>query len=732
MSVMDVSRLLRAVVFSILVLLLAGGGFGFAYAAADGGERPAVAFPRPGDSATYSVTEFHVGPAEGSLGPATFTLTWLPEVWVASDDYRLHLAHPLLSEWKSDNAYQVRETYYDAATGEAILVSGQGKYTATVSGVDCGEAAECKFRYDFYDQSGGPCGARNALQDGQSLGKPLRVIGACDYVDGQDEMVYRHAGSERMGKYQTAKFQDADRPYFAAWYSPDLPFPVRWTSTQSDNVYYGWLGHERMYDMRLQDFTAGAGTYSRPATSIVGGGPGPVELQPRTALLFDFGGFPSPLPFPEAYAAAAADTGEFGLAGFLQEHPDAYVAEAYGNQWIDRNGSPHHAWYFIVTDGTAWQGVLVRLGPARWLDSIEPLSTWGEVVVPGSPADRVWVEEYRLSQESREARDTGRFYPPPSLLPSHLPRPADLLERQTFVENRQQDGAHYLTWAITCKTAACLEPKTLIGTGYQQTYYSGTRVVHVQGYTPGDGQEGDLAILYADADGTPVRRWAFSYDRPSYTPLGGADQSASDYQLAPPQRVQSGAVWALPDAPAAAVGFSFLALAASALYYFWPSLKGLPILGLFSRIEPDRVLDHPARKTLFALIEANPGIHFQEIGRRTGFGRGQLEHHLRKLQAADLVSRVQGSSYTCFFALGQVDRRVMAAAPLLRSDGGRTILATLQRQPGATSRQLAAQLGLSAGTVSYHVKRLRDAGLLESAGGSLHLTETGRQAGAVA
>lgn len=72
----------------------------------------------------------------------------------------------------------------------------------------------------------------------------------------------------------------------------------------------------------------------------------------------------------------------------------------------------------------------------------------------------------------------------------------------------------------------------------------------------------------------------------------------------------------------------------------------------------------------------------------------------------------------------------MAAAPVLRSQGARLVLEALERHQGAgaSSRALAAELGLANGTVSYHARRLEEQGLVRSAGGAFHITEAGLRA----
>ncbi len=150
-------------------------------------------------------------------------------------------------------------------------------------------------------------------------------------------------------------------------------------------------------------------------------------------------------------------------------------------------------------------------------------------------------------------------------------------------------------------------------------------------------------------------------------------------------------------------------LIATGLYYLWPLAKG-GLVGLFSRLRNDRLLDNSVRQHLHGLVEANPGIHHNALVRALGKGKGAAEHHLDKLVAGGLVLRHRGSGFTCYFPVG-TDRRVMPGFQVTKSEGARQILEAMGR--GITGvRQLAAVTGLSPSTVSHHLGRLRAAGLV--------------------
>ncbi len=717
-------RLVRALVLGVVVFLFVGGGTGFAVAATQEDKPAAMAFPQPGASATYTGQEFLVGDAEPGIDVDSLVLTWLPETWVADQEFNLRLTHPLLVKARFRELVQTREAYYDAATGEPVLTSGSGDYQAD-AGVGCGDEATCQFRYDVYDGRGGPCAVRNALQQGQSLHEPLRVTGYCDYADGEEAMTYSYAGRDRVGQYDAFLFRDPQRPEFKAWFDPSLPFPVRFTSTMSDHVYGPYLGHVRMYDLRLSSYTPGEGEYTRPLVPLVEPGAGPVAIAPRTEHLFDFTGFEAPFGFPDAYAAAAAS--DDGLRGFLADHPDAYVGEAYSQSWTDEHGYPHYGWFFVAVDGPDWKAVYASRGP---VGGYYGTGLGGSVPVflpPETAGQTVTVGAWTSLEDTDGLRSAGNYYLPRELLPESLPMPADVLAHQRFVENRELPDSPYFGWTMRCRTVACVSLDPFIAAGYQNSR-------RTMPATPGlaqSGAEGDYAILRVDESGAPRGRSAFTYDRPSYSPLfgSGGDDGRPGFQLAPQAMTrQVAGAWALPGA-AAVAGLSFLAVLASALYYFWPALKGAG-LGLFSRTRDDELLEHPRRAQIQQLVQAEPGIHFQDLARRLNLGRGNLEHHLRKLVAAGLLSKVPSNGYTCYFPKGTVDRRLMAAAPLLRSEGGRAVLDAVREQPGRSGRELAAALGLSQSTVSYHLRRLEEAGLVFGGGAGVRLSPLGEQAAA--
>ncbi|MGB1698298.1 MAG: winged helix-turn-helix transcriptional regulator, partial [Thermoplasmatota archaeon] len=107
-----------------------------------------------------------------------------------------------------------------------------------------------------------------------------------------------------------------------------------------------------------------------------------------------------------------------------------------------------------------------------------------------------------------------------------------------------------------------------------------------------------------------------------------------------------------------------------------------------------------------------PGIHRNALERETGLKSGTLRHHLDILTSkGKLVSQKKGG-FACYVLPEHYQQ--LASAGAVKSDGAKAILDVITENPGTNARNVAQQLGLSPGTVAYHVKRLQQAGMVQS------------------
>ncbi len=147
-------------------------------------------------------------------------------------------------------------------------------------------------------------------------------------------------------------------------------------------------------------------------------------------------------------------------------------------------------------------------------------------------------------------------------------------------------------------------------------------------------------------------------------------------------------------------------LAAASVLYLLPKLG----VGLFSRLAPHQLTQDATRAAIMDAVTAEPGLHLRALADRLGAPVGRVRHHARKLVQGGLLRERTTPGFTCYFA-DSTDRAVLDAGPITRSDGARKVLAAAE---GRVAKDIAAAAGLSPATASYHLKRLREAGLVEA------------------
>lgn len=144
------------------------------------------------------------------------------------------------------------------------------------------------------------------------------------------------------------------------------------------------------------------------------------------------------------------------------------------------------------------------------------------------------------------------------------------------------------------------------------------------------------------------------------------------------------------------------------------------------------VLDLEARRRIVEFVAQNPGLHLRALAEAMAMPVSTLEYHCYHLvRHGHLGTREQGG-FKSFYPGQGIDRRDKDILAMVRHGGPRRICTHLLLHPGATPGDLRDVTGLSAPTLSFHLKKLRLAGLLaeEPAGRTkrLHVVEPERMA----
>lgn len=124
------------------------------------------------------------------------------------------------------------------------------------------------------------------------------------------------------------------------------------------------------------------------------------------------------------------------------------------------------------------------------------------------------------------------------------------------------------------------------------------------------------------------------------------------------------------------------------------------------------LLDSDARRAIFEQVRDRPGIHLRAIHRATGLSFGQLLHHLHRLTAnGDLAVRKDGR-FSRYFIAGSFPMTSKRVLGILRHEVPRKVVVMLICRPDLPHAALLEHLGVSPSTLSFHLGRMVEAGVL--------------------
>lgn len=133
-----------------------------------------------------------------------------------------------------------------------------------------------------------------------------------------------------------------------------------------------------------------------------------------------------------------------------------------------------------------------------------------------------------------------------------------------------------------------------------------------------------------------------------------------------------------------------------------------------------RIVDHSnaagilKRKHIYAFIKASPGTCISEIANNMGLNRGTLRHHLKILQAENLVETHSDHGKVHFFqnnsTYEEKEKLILSA---LQNEMTRRIVSKILVKECNTNTDLARITGISKGTITWHIKQLKKLDLIE-------------------
>ncbi|MES2155676.1 MAG: helix-turn-helix domain-containing protein [bacterium] len=677
--------------------------------------------------------------------------------------------------------YSDTYTFPDGETyAQSAALTSMGRYAEDALDLTCGVASSLQGAMvgtdNVTDLFEGPCRA-----GGMAL--PPHLGAHAIRVDrwGSEDAVAFEATSYWLSPANSGPLPPG---YITVWFAASNPYPLRIVEriAPSSNSYQGIPANATGFAIvDLVGFQRGTGPaiHAQPLGPLQPGVPVSTTPTSRWGPLEK--GTNLPFPFADALEAAKADAGTSEVRDYLASHPDAYVKEAFGGGYgnrsrdmqgvhdLERERSVGIGWWFVLDDGHDTLNV-----------SISRTTTWTDYNLPNGQT----VSSQPQTTTAVSRVKSGHWMSTPfSVLPSRMPTYAFVAARwhaaaAATVGDKPADALRYTVdphcWSdakdawIICEAGQTARVLVSAGRAESRQWSNVSSLTDPTNFGVHDTMVSSLSLLTVESDGSNCCFWESSSSwrdaiptpgvtlskvvgfsqpiaavlqqiaartptstltpEPTLGPQGPArlDRVAGVEESSNPAAANAIAAHG-PSALVVAGVTTVLGISGLAALIWFAKLLGLP---MFSRLRKHRALEHPVRAELLALIETNPGIHLQDLMRRSGTGSGPVRHHLAKLAEANLVTHHAAAGYTCYFPAGRFDRHRMAAAATLKAPGAQRILQAIAGPEPVTFADVHRATGLAISSVQYHVQRLAAAGLVARHDGGgparLQLTASGR------
>ena len=125
----------------------------------------------------------------------------------------------------------------------------------------------------------------------------------------------------------------------------------------------------------------------------------------------------------------------------------------------------------------------------------------------------------------------------------------------------------------------------------------------------------------------------------------------------------------------------------------------------------EQAIEVDTKIMLLRHIEENPGIRYRELLRMTGLANGVLTYHLAALEKTDVVKVDRQSRMTRYYPVSVSDGE-SAILKFVRHDPVRQIVLYILDHDLCTFNEIVSHTKKAPSTVSSHLKRLKEAGII--------------------
>lgn len=122
--------------------------------------------------------------------------------------------------------------------------------------------------------------------------------------------------------------------------------------------------------------------------------------------------------------------------------------------------------------------------------------------------------------------------------------------------------------------------------------------------------------------------------------------------------------------------------------------------------------DSDVRDAIVGYLASTPGAHFSKIRDDLQLGTGETQHHLRRLEVAEVVEHRTDGEYKRYYPRDRFSTFEQRALGYLRRETPRRMILVLLSNPDTTAAEIADRIDVSTAAISKHAVHMEAAGLL--------------------
>ncbi len=130
------------------------------------------------------------------------------------------------------------------------------------------------------------------------------------------------------------------------------------------------------------------------------------------------------------------------------------------------------------------------------------------------------------------------------------------------------------------------------------------------------------------------------------------------------------------------------------------------------RLTLEEVLENENRNKIIDLILEEPGIHFNELLRKTELAAGNLVWHLDILETYKIIGKKRIANYIAYFPYYQKNPISNIDLKLSKSKLSLEILEMIEKEPGIWNNLITKRFKVDHKTTYYHIKKLAELDLI--------------------